>query len=59
MRLEPEHARAVTEVIALSDPAADVFLFGSRVEDTERGGDIDLLMSAKTPGMSPTPKRYS
>ena len=48
MRLNPAHAKAIAEVIALSDPAAEVFLFGSRVDDAERGGDIDLLiMSAK------------
>ncbi|MBT4502980.1 MAG: nucleotidyltransferase domain-containing protein [Gemmatimonadetes bacterium] len=48
MRLDSEQARAIKDVVAASDPGAEVFLFGSRVKDEERGGDIDLLiMSSK------------
>ena len=48
MRLDLEQQRAIREVVAQSDPQAEVFLFGSRAKDTERGGDIDLLiMSSK------------
>jgi uncharacterized protein len=48
MRLDSEQTRAIREVVAASDPGAEIFLFGSRVRDEERGGDIDLLiMSSK------------
>ena len=48
MRLDTEQAQAIKDVVAQSDAIAEVFLFGSRVRDAERGGDIDLLiMSSK------------
>lgn len=48
MRLGSEQTRVIKDVIAQSDPLAEVFLFGSRAKETERGGDIDLLiMSSK------------
>ena len=48
MRLDSEQAQAIKDVVAQSDAGAEVFLFGSRVRDEGRGGDIDLLiMSSK------------
>lgn len=44
MRLSPQQAQAIKEVIAQADTEAEVFLFGSRTDDTRRGGDIDLLI---------------
>lgn len=45
MRLKPQErdaiAQAAHEVFA---PGTAVFLFGSRVDDSRRGGDIDLLI---------------
>ena len=43
MRLTPEQVRAIKEAAALAfGPTAIVRLFGSRVHDHLRGGDIDL-----------------
>jgi predicted nucleotidyltransferase len=45
MRLSPRDTRLIGETVrvALGD-AARVRLFGSRVDDASRGGDIDLLV---------------
>ncbi len=44
MRLETEQVQAIREEIHQSDPAAEVYLYGSRADDSARGGDIDLLV---------------
>ena len=45
MRLAPEHAAAIREVVRETlGPDVRVRLFGSRVDDAARGGDIDLLV---------------
>jgi predicted nucleotidyltransferase len=44
MRLTPEHVDSIKAIAAtLLGPDARVTLFGSRVDDTRRGGDIDLM----------------
>ena len=48
MRLELEQVQAIREEIHQADPAAEIYLYGSRADDSARGGDIDLLVvSAK------------
>jgi predicted nucleotidyltransferase len=46
MRLTPQQQSTVRATVAETfGPAAQVRLFGSRVDDQKRGGDIDLLIS--------------
>jgi predicted nucleotidyltransferase len=45
MRLSEEQRRVVKEATAACfEPSATVCLFGSRVDDNKKGGDIDLLV---------------
>ena len=44
MRLNDLERDAIRRTIADLDPEARVYLFGSRTDDTKRGGDIDLLV---------------
>lgn len=44
MRLQIEEKLAITEAINKFDEEASIYLFGSRTDDTKRGGDIDILV---------------
>ena len=44
MRLGANEAEAVREEIRRLDPAAEIYLYGSRANDLAKGGDIDLLV---------------
>jgi len=44
MRLSEESIRSVRSVIGKVCGSADVWLFGSRVDDQKKGGDIDLYI---------------
>ncbi|HEX6010851.1 MAG TPA: nucleotidyltransferase domain-containing protein [Geminicoccaceae bacterium] len=63
MRLTPEAIAAIKRLVAETyGPEATVRLFGSRVDDARRGGDVDLLVElseAGPPGLDPfwTPLR--
>src|SRR5258706_925904 len=46
MRLSPGHQEAIVRAVAdLCAPRARVLLFGSRTDDSQRGGDVDLLVT--------------
>ena len=54
MRLTPEQIHAIrTGVAQLAGQDARVWLFGSRVHDQERGGDVDLLLELDVPVSEP------
>ena len=56
MRLPPYSDRIIHDaVLAAAGAAADVYLFGSRLDDDARGGDVDLYIESPVP-LSPLEK---
>lgn len=45
MRIDTEEKKALFQ--AIKDVNGEVYLFGSRADDTQRGGDIDILIFSK------------
>ena len=46
MRIEPEEQEAIVSTITSFDKESEIFLFGSRLDDAKRGGDIDILVKS-------------
>ncbi len=46
MRLNANELNAIRSTLAAADPAGRIYLFGSRVDDKRRGGDIDVFLDA-------------
>ncbi|MCT4612597.1 MAG: nucleotidyltransferase domain-containing protein [Clostridia bacterium] len=44
MRLTNFEIQSIKKIVENSDDEAEVYLFGSRVDNAKRGGDIDLLV---------------
>ena len=44
MRLTDQEKESIVNSIKSIDKDAEVYLFGSRADDSERGGDIDILI---------------
>ena len=44
MRLSAIEIAVIKREFSRQDPDAKIYLFGSRVDDSKRGGDIDLLV---------------
>ncbi len=50
MRLTQEQVRWITQIVShLAGKTSEVFLFGSRLNDQARGGDVDILIETDTP----------
>ncbi len=45
MRLDNTEAKALRK--AVEDINGDIYLFGSRVDDAKKGGDVDILIFSK------------
>lgn len=48
MRISQEQRNVIVGSIRGAIPDAKIFLFGSRADDTKRGGDIDLYVETMT-----------
>lgn len=46
MRIQPEERAAIISTITSIDKESEIYLFGSRLDDTKRGGDIDILVKS-------------
>jgi len=42
MRITEHEKNVIVEAVKNTDPTAKVWLFGSRADDTKKGGDIDI-----------------
>ena len=50
MRLSVAQTRQITHTVRqLAGGTAEVYLFGSRLDDNARGGDVDLLIESAAP----------
>ena len=47
MRITNEEHQTISNTIHQSDAGAAIYLFGSRADDSAKGGDIDLLVLSK------------
>jgi len=48
MRLKNFEIEIIEKAIHSIDPEASIYLFGSRVDENRKGGDIDLLVFSRT-----------
>jgi len=48
MRIEPGVRESIVSAVKAADPDARVWLFGSRVDDEAKGGDIDVAILSRS-----------
>ena len=46
MRLKPAEIDAIRSTLEAVDPSGRIYLYGSRADDSRRGGDIDVFLEA-------------
>jgi predicted nucleotidyltransferase len=46
MRLSEFELRCIRETLLEADPSGKIYLFGSRIDDTGKGGDIDIFFES-------------
>ena len=44
MRITENEKNVIIDAVKSADPAAQVWLFGSRTDDSKKGGDIDIAI---------------
>ncbi|GAB4404738.1 MAG: hypothetical protein OHK0048_24290 [Rhodoferax sp.] len=50
MRLNPSQCQQIHQTLtAVAGPSVSIWLFGSRLDDTVRGGDVDLWIQSQRP----------
>jgi uncharacterized protein len=50
MRLQPHQIQTIqAAILQIAGPHATTWLYGSRLDDTRRGGDVDLLVQSTPP----------
>ncbi len=48
MRLKKFEQDSIVNAVKHEDPDSEIYLFGSRVDDEQSGGDIDILVCSST-----------
>ena len=52
MRLSEKEVLFIKNIIKVKDPQARIFLYGSRIDDNLKGGDIDIFIISEVMGFS-------